>query len=813
MSLQSPRSLPPPIPSVLPLQEHISDHDENLPTCVRCKDAITSGHAYELGDDRWHTHCFTCYRCEKSLSCDSDFLVLGTGALICFDCSDSCKKCGKKIDDLAIILPSSNEAYCSDCFVCCKCGDNIKDLRYARTRKGLFCLKCHKKLLAKRKYYEEKKRRQEKNLPMPPEATKEKDEQGIMNDLNDFNPDSPIPEIQESSPAKSVTSPIRRISMHSPIMKEKASHNLQNGLTKPVTINNIQSPKPKQLLNKTPLKNLERRKPPSEYDFNNHDQLNHKKVSSVPTIDSTDTPPTLAPAKRVLQDQPMMGSHSKTHSDFTDTIRSSISSMIENDTNTFTRTPNEFLNIPTTTTFNNLTEQLNIQKNSNSNDPSSSNVVDTIPQTHNDTQDENTTMSETNDILNNYLDKSSLVNDSSVVSINQDKIKNSALILKQLQEDIQGLQANKSDLMESIEDMILVKKDLEQQLNDLKQKIMNSKQTLTEQNQQIPLVPSQQPIQPQVIGTPYDAFSAESSPVRNVATASIARPATKPKFWKLFSSKQAQLPSSSSPIRHSGSNQNIPGLRNMQPPISFGNNNSHSRSSSPHSKVEISQPMLQNPEEFSDIKLFPISHNTDLNKSLSFSNNMNIISELVNNDIPPLVTSCIEFIESDEENLKSEGLYRKSGSKRVIEDIEAQFQNGNTNIDLSIYDIHAVTSVLKRYFRNLSNPIITYEIYEPIIDYVRQYNFILNDNDGINGFINILNRLPKEHIEILKILGKHISLVQQYSQFNLMNFKNLSLVFTPSLIKDYTGQKDIIDLRERNFVISYILENYEELFD
>ena len=136
--------------------------------CVRCKDFITTGHAYELGCDRWHTHCFACYKCEKPLSCESDFLVLGTGALICFDCSDSCKNCGKKIDDLAIILSSSNEAYCSDCFKCCKCGENIADLRYAKTKRGLFCLNCHEKLLAKRKYYEEKKRRLKKNLPSLP---------------------------------------------------------------------------------------------------------------------------------------------------------------------------------------------------------------------------------------------------------------------------------------------------------------------------------------------------------------------------------------------------------------------------------------------------------------------------------------------------------------------------------------------------------------------------------------------------------------------------------------------------------------------
>ncbi|AET39661.1 GTPase-activating protein RGA2 Ecym_4638 [Eremothecium cymbalariae DBVPG len=146
-------------------------HKSSVPTCTRCNLSITSGHAYELGSDRWHTHCFTCYKCDKKLTCDSDFLVLGTGTLICFACSDSCKGCNKKIDDLAIILSSSNEAYCSDCFKCYKCGKKIEDLRYAKTRKGLFCIGCHEQLMAKRKYAEEKRRRLRKELPTVPSQT------------------------------------------------------------------------------------------------------------------------------------------------------------------------------------------------------------------------------------------------------------------------------------------------------------------------------------------------------------------------------------------------------------------------------------------------------------------------------------------------------------------------------------------------------------------------------------------------------------------------------------------------------------------
>ncbi|RLV93218.1 Rho-type GTPase-activating protein 1 [Spathaspora sp. JA1] len=124
--------------------------------CKKCHQLILEGHAYELGEDRWHISCFTCSKCSTSLGCNSNFLVLGNGNLICSQCSYNCKQCGRKIDDLAIL--TGDQAYCSNCFKCRSCKQNIEDLRYARTSKGLFCMECHEKLMAKKKKYDAKKK-------------------------------------------------------------------------------------------------------------------------------------------------------------------------------------------------------------------------------------------------------------------------------------------------------------------------------------------------------------------------------------------------------------------------------------------------------------------------------------------------------------------------------------------------------------------------------------------------------------------------------------------------------------------------------
>ncbi|CAN3364836.1 rho-type GTPase-activating protein 1 [Diutina catenulata] len=127
-----------------------------LQICKKCNQPIFEGHAYELGDDRWHISCFKCSKCESSLGCNSNFLVLGNGNLICSNCSYNCKQCNKKIDDLAIL--TGDQAYCSSCFKCRSCKMKIEDLRYARTSKGLFCMECHEKLMAKKKKYDARKK-------------------------------------------------------------------------------------------------------------------------------------------------------------------------------------------------------------------------------------------------------------------------------------------------------------------------------------------------------------------------------------------------------------------------------------------------------------------------------------------------------------------------------------------------------------------------------------------------------------------------------------------------------------------------------
>lgn len=144
-------------------------------------------------------------------------------------------------------------------------------------------------------------------------------------------------------------------------------------------------------------------------------------------------------------------------------------------------------------------------------------------------------------------------------------------------------------------------------------------------------------------------------------------------------------------------------------------------------------------------------------------------------------------------------------------------------------DIHAVASVLKRYLRKLPDPVLSFSIYDALIDLVRNNQLIerlpLNNDKFLDSpqkvtiyemvlksLLEIFKILPVEHQEVLKVLAAHIGKVRRCSERNLMNLHNLSLVFAPSLIHDFDGEKDIVDMKERNYIVEFILGNYRDIF-
>lgn len=176
--------------------------------------------------------------------------------------------------------------------------------------------------------------------------------------------------------------------------------------------------------------------------------------------------------------------------------------------------------------------------------------------------------------------------------------------------------------------------------------------------------------------------------------------------------------------------------------------------------------------------------------------------------VPLIVRRCIEAVEV--RGLDYEGIYRKSGGANQMRQIVVGFERG-MDMDLSgeeFNDISAVTSVLKKYFRELPNPLLPFEQYEALIHSVD----LPPDEAKVEEFRRILGRLPVAHYNTLRTLMDHLERVRAHEKENLMTPRNLSVVFGPTLMRDRDPMREIMDMTSKNSVIEYMIQHSRQFF-
>lgn len=68
-----------------------------------------------------------------------------------------------------------------------------------------------------------------------------------------------------------------------------------------------------------------------------------------------------------------------------------------------------------------------------------------------------------------------------------------------------------------------------------------------------------------------------------------------------------------------------------------------------------------------------------------------------------------------------EGIYRKTGGAGQVKQITQLFETSDSvSLDNEDWDISAVTSVLKNYFRGLENPLYTFELLQEFVQVAGQ---------------------------------------------------------------------------------------------
>ncbi|KAF2221583.1 hypothetical protein BDZ85DRAFT_201435, partial [Elsinoe ampelina] len=147
--------------------------------------------------------------------------------------------------------------------------------------------------------------------------------------------------------------------------------------------------------------------------------------------------------------------------------------------------------------------------------------------------------------------------------------------------------------------------------------------------------------------------------------------------------------------------------------------------------------------------------------------------------LPAVVYRCIEYLRAHDA-IHEEGIFRMSGSNLVIRGLKERF-NSEGDVHLlaageQMYDIHAVASLLKLYFRELPSTILTRDLH---LDFVSCLD--LDGKTKVEAFNILVNRLPAPNRELLENLTAFLREIVDNEATNKMNVRNVGIVFSPTL--------------------------------
>ena len=157
-----------------------------------------------------------------------------------------------------------------------------------------------------------------------------------------------------------------------------------------------------------------------------------------------------------------------------------------------------------------------------------------------------------------------------------------------------------------------------------------------------------------------------------------------------------------------------------------------------------------------------------------------------------------------------EGIYRKSGASSLVQQVREGFERDPDGYNISDpdLDIHAVTSTLKQYFHKLPTPLITYKVYDNIID----SGEITSYQVRVETLRRSLQDLPSVHYDVLVYLMLHLKRVAGHEKNNLMNSQNVAVVFAPTIMRPESLQREMSDYQKKNEVLRFFVENCEDVF-
>ncbi|XP_053623664.1 arf-GAP with Rho-GAP domain, ANK repeat and PH domain-containing protein 2 [Plodia interpunctella] len=150
--------------------------------------------------------------------------------------------------------------------------------------------------------------------------------------------------------------------------------------------------------------------------------------------------------------------------------------------------------------------------------------------------------------------------------------------------------------------------------------------------------------------------------------------------------------------------------------------------------------------------------------------------QLTKEDVPVVVDKCLSFVYAH--GSLSEGIYRRAGSNLMISDILTRFRRDAWAVQLThgVQTEHDVAGALKRFFRELPEPLIPKDKHQEMLDAQA-----LEPAERYELYRRIMTSLPLVAANTARRLFAHLHFIQSMMYANKMSAENLAAIWVPTV--------------------------------
>ncbi|XP_022436344.1 rho GTPase-activating protein 12 isoform X5 [Delphinapterus leucas] len=195
-------------------------------------------------------------------------------------------------------------------------------------------------------------------------------------------------------------------------------------------------------------------------------------------------------------------------------------------------------------------------------------------------------------------------------------------------------------------------------------------------------------------------------------------------------------------------------------------------------------------------------------KDQVFGANLANLCQRENGTVPKFVKLCIEHVE--QYGLDVDGIYRVSGNLAVIQKLRFTV-NHDEKLDLKDSkweDIHVITGALKMFFRELPEPLFTFNHFNDFVNAIKQ-----EPRQRVSAVKDLIKQLPKPNQDTMQTLFRHLKRVIENGEKNRMTYQSIAIVFGPTLLKPEKETGNIaVHTVYQNQIVELILLEVNSIF-